>query len=46
MKLNNSQALVKEFCIQNKLNTTVQVNIMDLVSEIGEVSKEFLKATN
>lgn len=40
------QEKVHNFCKNNCLNNSVEVACLDLVSEIGEVCKEILKATN
>jgi len=40
------QKNVKEFAQNNKLQNSPEVCALDLVSEVGEVAKEILKATN
>jgi NTP pyrophosphatase (non-canonical NTP hydrolase) len=40
------QSQVAEFVKHHKLNTDVTHRMLDLVSEVGELSKELLKATN
>jgi len=40
------QAKVKNFCQKHNLNSSLEHRILDLVSEVGEVSKEVLKMTD
>ena len=40
------QEKVKKFCKENKLESPIEHRILDLVSELGEVSKEVLKMSN
>lgn len=40
------QKQIKEFCKEHNLDASVENRMLDLVSEIGEASKEILKATN
>lgn len=40
------QKEVKEFCKKNKLEASVEHRTLDLVSEVGEVSKEILKMSD
>jgi NTP pyrophosphatase (non-canonical NTP hydrolase) len=46
MSTAESQKRVREFVAQHSLDATVQARILDLVSEVGEVSKEFLVTTS
>lgn len=39
------QDQVELFCKENDMDASAQCRFMDLVSEIGELSKEFLKST-
>lgn len=39
------QEKVHDFIIQHRLHHTLETHVLDLVSEVGEVSKEVLKAT-
>jgi len=40
------QEKVKIFCNQNKLNTSVEYRILDIMSELGELSKEILLSSD
>ena len=40
------QSQIKDFCQKHNLNAPLEHRILDLVSEIGEVSKEVLKMTD
>ena len=40
------QDKVKVFCEQNKLNLSLEHRVLDTISELGEFSKEILKASN
>lgn len=40
------QNRVKEFVEDKNLKSSVNIRIMDLTSEIGELNKEFLKITD
>lgn len=40
------QNKIREFCIDNKMESTTEIRIFDLLSELGEVSKELLKNTD
>jgi NTP pyrophosphatase (non-canonical NTP hydrolase) len=40
------QAKVRKFCEENKLSCSAKDRMLDLVSEIGEVSKELLKGSS
>jgi NTP pyrophosphatase (non-canonical NTP hydrolase) len=40
------QSEIKLFCEKHKLETTIEIRMMDLSSEIGELSKEIIKSTN
>lgn len=46
MNLFEAQSLVKKFTKDKNINSPVGVRIMDLTSEVGELSKEVLKGTN
>jgi len=46
MKLSNLQEKINKFTKDKGLNSNVNVRIIDLASEIGELSKEVLKGTN
>jgi len=40
------QKMVKKFCEESSMNSPIECRVLDLVSEIGEVSKEMLKMTD
>ncbi|MCL2521538.1 MAG: hypothetical protein FWE36_01605 [Erysipelotrichales bacterium] len=40
------QKAVKDFIKEYKLQADIQIRCLDLVSEVGELSKEIIKATN
>ncbi|MBH10688.1 MAG: nucleotide pyrophosphohydrolase [Candidatus Marinimicrobia bacterium] len=40
------QEKVKIFCEENKLSLSIEHRVLDTMSEIGELSKEILKASN
>ncbi len=40
------QEKVKLFCEKNKLSSSLEHRVLDTISELGEFSKEILKATN
>lgn len=40
------QKRIKEFCEINRLSNDPQVRMLDIVSEVGEVSKEILKMSD
>lgn len=40
------QQLVSDFVAENHLETTPEHRLLDLLSEVGELSKEALKATS
>ena len=46
MKLKQLQKLVAEFCRENNLESPIEHKVLDLVSEVGEVSKEISRMTN
>lgn len=46
MNLSEIQDLVNKFTKDKSMNSTVSVRIIDLASEVGELSKEVLKGTN
>jgi NTP pyrophosphatase (non-canonical NTP hydrolase) len=39
------QALVTKFCDKNDMNCSPEFRLLDILSELGEVSKEILKST-
>jgi NTP pyrophosphatase (non-canonical NTP hydrolase) len=45
LKLKELQRVVADFVEQNQLETSVQHRLLDLVSEVGELSKEALTAS-
>lgn len=45
MELIEIQRRIKKFTKEKNLNTSPDVRIIDLVSEVGEMAKEVLKAT-
>jgi NTP pyrophosphatase (non-canonical NTP hydrolase) len=45
MKLEELQRVVADFVEQNQLETNLEHRLLDLVSEVGELSKEALKAS-
>lgn len=46
MNLIEVQGLIKKFTEDKKIKSSVGVRIIDLTSEVGELSKEVLKSTN
>ena len=46
MELSDLQNKVTDFVKNNELETSIEVRLIDLVSEIGELSKENLKISN
>ena len=40
------QEKVKIFCEKNKLSSSLEHRVLDMISELGEFSKEILKANN
>lgn len=46
MNLKELQTNVAEFTAEKKLNTSITTRTLDLVSEVGELSKEVLKGTD
>jgi NTP pyrophosphatase (non-canonical NTP hydrolase) len=44
--MKNIQTKIENFCIENNLTGKAEVRLLDLVSEIGEVSKEILKSSD
>ncbi len=40
------QKIVERFFLENNLSSDAEVRILDLLSELGEVSKEILKGTD
>lgn len=46
METKQLQEMVKNFSKEKKLNNTVEMRLLDLVSEVGELAKEVLKGTN
>lgn len=46
MKLIEAQGIVMEFVKKQRLETNVEIRLLDLVSEVGELSKEVLKGND
>lgn len=46
MEMKDVQDRVRKFCKENKLDAPVEHRMLDLVSEIGEIAKEILKASD
>lgn len=46
MELSDLQNKVVDFVENNELETNIEVRLIDLISEIGELSKENLKISN
>lgn len=44
--MNDIQNEVKIFCKENNMETSIEFRTLDLVSEVGELSKEILKSSN
>ena len=44
--MNEVQKKVQLFCKKNNLSSSVEHRILDVLSELGELSKEILKASN
>ena len=44
--MNEVQKKVQLFCKKNNLSSSVEHRVLDVVSELGELSKEILKASN
>ena len=44
--MNEAQKKVQLFCKKNNLSSSVEHRVLDVVSELGELSKEILKASN
>jgi NTP pyrophosphatase (non-canonical NTP hydrolase) len=44
--MNDMQTIVRDFCIKHNLGASKNSRLLDLVSETGELAKEFLKATS
>ncbi len=40
------QKIVSEFCRKHNLSGSAEIRMLDVLSELGEVAKEILKATN
>lgn len=40
------QEKIKKFCKEKNLESTLEIRTLDLVSEVGELSKEIIKGTN
>jgi NTP pyrophosphatase (non-canonical NTP hydrolase) len=40
------QRKVKEFCQENSMVSPAEINVLDLVTEVGEVAKEVIKMSN
>jgi NTP pyrophosphatase (non-canonical NTP hydrolase) len=46
MYIKDIQKKIKEFTAKNNLESNVEIRILDLVSEVGELSKEIIKASD
>ncbi len=46
MELSEIQKIVNDFNKEKNINNTLEIRIIDLISEMGELSKELLKSTN
>jgi len=46
MEVSYLQSKVYNFAKENNLETKIESRLLDLVSEVGELSKEFLKSSN
>ncbi|WAA12316.1 MazG nucleotide pyrophosphohydrolase domain-containing protein [Fervidibacillus halotolerans] len=46
MQLFEVQRKIKKFTEDKQINSPVEIRILDLASEVGELSKEVLKSTN
>lgn len=46
MELSDIQKQILSFCKDRGLNSNVSVRVIDLMSEVGELSKEVLKGTD
>lgn len=46
MRLSEAQSLINKFTKDKGLNSSIDIRIIDLTSEVGELSKEILKSTN
>ena len=44
--MNEVQKKVQLFCKKNNLSSSVEHRVLDVVSELGELSKEILKASS
>ena len=44
--LNEIQENIKKLCVDYNMIATNEIRIMDLVSEVGELSKEIIKSTD
>ena len=44
--MNEAQKKVQSFCKKNNLSSSVEHRVLDVLSELGELSKEILKASN
>ena len=44
--MNKVQRKVQLFCKKNNLSNSIEHRVLDIISEIGELSKEILKASN
>ena len=45
MEISDMQSKVSDFVEENQLETEVEIRLLDLMSELGELSKESLKST-
>ncbi|MFN7160816.1 MAG: MazG nucleotide pyrophosphohydrolase domain-containing protein [Candidatus Gracilibacteria bacterium] len=44
--MKNLQLKVKKFCLENHLDAPIEIKMLDLISEFGEVSKEVIKMSD
>lgn len=44
--MNHMQIQVRDFCVKHSLESSKNARLLDVVSEIGELAKEFLKVTS
>lgn len=44
--MKKTQQKIKEFCDRHNLNHSQEISALDVLSELGEVSKEIIKSTN
>ena len=46
MNFNETQDKIGRFVKQKKIETSLEIRTLDLVSEVGELAKEIIKSTN